>query len=257
MARTTYPVIPQPTADPAGMLATLRAVHDTVEQLKLNSIPATAQQATKGAQIFALAGSVAAQQAATVINVTQQITNVTNSVTGIQGQITTLQAALQALTTLEHQDYITFMGLIATIQASIVTMQAQIAVLQAQVLLIGVPVLAYINASAAPITLGTPVYISAAGQVSPAVASSVATSKVVGLVNDASIASLASGNIRVAGVVNGLSGLVPGSVYYLDPVNAGKITLTAPTAVGQVVLPIGFALTSTSLELVIERSILL
>lgn len=58
-----------------------------------------------------------------------------------------------------------------------------------------------------------------------------------------------SAHVVSAGIVNGFSNLTVGQVYYLDPSNTGAITTTRPTAVGTFVVPIGCAITSTSLRI--------
>jgi hypothetical protein len=57
--------------------------------------------------------------------------------------------------------------------------------------------------------------------------------------------------------VAGTSLLSPGAVYYLSPDTAGRITVTAPTAGGHVVLTIGRALSATVLDVEIGEPILL
>ena len=52
-----------------------------------------------------------------------------------------------------------------------------------------------------------------------------------------------------SGVLNNNSGLITGSIYYLDPGNVGGITATRPTTVGVYSVPIGLALTSTALRI--------
>lgn len=53
------------------------------------------------------------------------------------------------------------------------------------------------------------------------------TTAIVGMV-PSSIASGASGSIRLSGMMTGLSGLVVGSDYYVDAAVSGSITVTAP-----------------------------
>jgi len=55
----------------------------------------------------------------------------------------------------------------------------------------------------------------------------------------------------------GAAVLVTNSVYYLDPDTAGKLTTTAPTAVGQYVVKIGRATSTTTMDLDIRDAILL
>jgi hypothetical protein len=124
------------------------------------------------------------------------------------------------------------------------------------------------NAEAAPIVIGTPVYGFAAGQVKKGQANALSTSEVTGLVGQTSIANGASGQVTLDGLLNattaqwdavtgGSGGLVFNTRYYLDPATAGKLTATAPTAVGQVVKEIGVAMSTTDLKINIMPGILL
>ena len=61
-----------------------------------------------------------------------------------------------------------------------------------------------------------------------------------------SLASAASGNVIMSGIVTGLTGLTPGSIYYLG--TAGTITLTPTTATGNVLWIVGQALSATTLQ---------
>ncbi len=121
---------------------------------------------------------------------------------------------------------------------------------------------------ATPAVIGNAVYISASGTFKLAKANAAGTAGVFGLVNDTSIAAAASGLIAVAGVlvattgqwdaVTGqVGGLTAGSVYYLDPSTFGNITATAPTTVGQLVVAVGRALSTTEMEVSAEVPILL
>lgn len=116
------------------------------------------------------------------------------------------------------------------------------------------------NNNASPIVIGNVVYTDSAGGVDLAQADAIGTSEIVGLVRDASIASAASGEIQTDGVLTASTGqwdnvagttggLDVGVVYYLDPTTPGDMTDTAPTAVGQVVIRIGTAISTTSLEI--------
>jgi hypothetical protein len=122
------------------------------------------------------------------------------------------------------------------------------------------------NNNASPIVIGQTVYTDAASGVDLAQADAIATTEVVGLVRDASIASAAAGDIQTDGIltattgqwdtVTGLTGgLNVGVVYYLDPSTAGNLTETATTAVGQFVVRIGIALSTTELEISIMEPI--
>ena len=122
--------------------------------------------------------------------------------------------------------------------------------------------------SSAAITLGTPVYASAADTVKRAQANTKTTAKLAGLVYDSTIAAAGVGNIAQSGVVIGTTtqwdvvagttgGLIFNSNYFLDPATPGKLTATPPTTVGQCNVLIGLALSTTELELQIAQPVLL
>lgn len=124
------------------------------------------------------------------------------------------------------------------------------------------------NVNAGAIVIGAPVYSPSAGNFDKARANAIGTADVVGLGADVSTAASASGNVQTSGAVTattgqwdavtgGSGGLTAGSVYYLDPTTAGKLTTTAPTTVTQLVVRIGVALSTTQLELCIDQPILL
>lgn len=89
------------------------------------------------------------------------------------------------------------------------------------------------------------VYISSANSVSPADASALATSEVVGFALAAASAT-ASVQVRHEGVVPGFSGLTPGARQFLS-LTTGAITATPPTASGEVVFLVGYAKSATEL----------
>lgn len=122
--------------------------------------------------------------------------------------------------------------------------------------------------SSAAISLGVPVYASAAGVVKRAQANAKATSRLAGLVSDTTIAASAIGNIASSGVLVGttaqwdavagtIGGLAFNTVYFLSPVAVGSITATPPTTVGQCNTLIGTAISATELELQIAQPVLL
>ncbi len=92
------------------------------------------------------------------------------------------------------------------------------------------------NANSAAITIGQPVYSSAANNVDLASSAAASSARVIGLVVDASIAAAAAGTIQTNGVftssdwtsVIGATTLTSGAVYYLSA-TAGLLTATAPT----------------------------
>lgn len=122
---------------------------------------------------------------------------------------------------------------------------------------------------ATTVVIGMVVYIDAASGFKRAQANAVSTAVAVGLCFDTSIAPSASGNICTGGVMTattgqwgavitgGPSGLTAGALYYIDPATPGFITLTAPSTVGQVVAPVGLALSTTDMEIRLLTNILL
>lgn len=121
-----------------------------------------------------------------------------------------------------------------------------------------VDVVTLTNANAGAAVIGEPVYISAAGSFDKARANASGTTKAIGLVLTASIASGVSGTIQKDGtftatagqwdtVTGGTGGLTAGSIYYLSEATAGRLTTTAPTS--GYILPIGIALSTTDFEI--------
>jgi len=67
----------------------------------------------------------------------------------------------------------------------------------------------------------------------------------------AAIASAATGTVRLGnGVVTGLTGLTIGALYYLSAATPGGITLTAPSATGNIVYAVGRAKSATEFNYV-------
>ena len=122
------------------------------------------------------------------------------------------------------------------------------------------------NNNVASVVIGSPVYNDSAGTVDLAQADAAATVEVLGLVKDATIAAAASGAIQTDGVIaattaqwdvatGDVGGLTAGSVYYLDPDTAGMLTTTAPTAVGDFVVRVGKAISTTEMEITVLQPI--
>lgn len=112
------------------------------------------------------------------------------------------------------------------------------------------------NDEAGSIVIGTPVYMDAASGVKKAKANALATSKVVGLVKDTTIATTAQGVIHTDGIMSATTGqwdavcgttggLTFGTLYFLDPATAGLMTTTAPSTVGQYVRPVMIGISAT------------
>ena len=124
------------------------------------------------------------------------------------------------------------------------------------------------NNNAGAIVIGQPVYVDGAGTVDTAQADALATANVLGLVADTSISAAASGGIQTGGrltattgewdaVTGQTGGLTAGAKYFLDASASGSLTTTAPTADGEVVAPVGEALSTTEMEIDIDQTILL
>jgi hypothetical protein len=110
-----------------------------------------------------------------------------------------------------------------------------------------------------------PVYAKANGKVALAEASAVLTADVIGFVEDASIADGLDGAIQNAGVLvattdewdavtDETGGLTEGARYYLST-TAGKLTVTPPTEVGEILASLGVAMDTTRLVINIQTPI--
>lgn len=119
------------------------------------------------------------------------------------------------------------------------------------------------NSSVSSISIGTPVYISAASACQPSRANATGTAKVIGLVSATTIAASATGTVRKDGTLTATTGqwdtvtgqtggLTPGSTYFLSAATVGLMTTTAPTTGW--VLPVGIALSTVDLEIQIGNS---
>jgi hypothetical protein len=121
------------------------------------------------------------------------------------------------------------------------------------------------NGTAGAVTEGMAVYVSAVDEVQLAQADIVATSRVIGLVKSASIASTSTGTILTDGIldvadwtdVTGTEFLTAGLSYYLSATTPGQLTTTRPVGGGESVVYVGRAISTTTLEISIERPILL
>jgi hypothetical protein len=116
------------------------------------------------------------------------------------------------------------------------------------------------NDEAGAIVIGTPVYNDVNDGVKKAKADASGTKDVIGLMRDASTAAAASGAVQVNGVLSATTGqwdtafgtsggLTKGTRYYLSGTTAGLGAGTAPSTVGQYVVELGLALSTTELLL--------
>ena len=125
-----------------------------------------------------------------------------------------------------------------------------------------------VNNEVGAIVIGTPVYAQASGAVKKAMANAVGTAKVEGLMFDITTAAAGTGNMATAGVLSATTaqwdavagttgGLAFNTTYFLSPTTAGLLTATVPTTVGQLVVRVGRALSSTAMMIDIQDPILL
>ena len=95
-------------------------------------------------------------------------------------------------------------------------------------------------------------YISAANNVSKALANNTSASYMIGFAKTAA-ADTNPVDVVSEGVLGGFTGLTAGSRYYLDDTTAGAITATAPTASGKTIVQVGYAKSTTALQIHIEQ----
>jgi hypothetical protein len=124
----------------------------------------------------------------------------------------------------------------------------------------GGDVIVQTNDEATPIVIGTPVYNDAADGVKKAKADASGTSNVIGLLRDVSITNGVAGSIQTSGTLTATTaqwdavfgttgGLTFGTRYFLSAATSGQGTATAPSTVGQNVVLLGIANSSTELQL--------
>src|SRR6266478_2697572 len=99
--------------------------------------------------------------------------------------------------------------------------------------------------------LGDIVYIDAADGVKKAKADASGTTKAIAIATT-TITNGTTGVYKTAGTLAGLAGLTAGSIYYLSAATAGAMTTTAPSTVGQYVVRLGTAVSTTELLISIE-----
>ena len=112
--------------------------------------------------------------------------------------------------------------------------------------------------------IGQPVYIKLGGTIGLAKADSLTTAIAAGL-TVAPVSSGLTGRYSTDGSirqtdwtnVTGTTKLIVGRRYYLDDANAGRLTITAPTADSSLVVPIGYANDEDTLTIEIQTPVLL
>lgn len=86
-----------------------------------------------------------------------------------------------------------------------------------------------------------------------AIATAANTAEVVGMVSR--VISATQFELTLSGEVSGLTGLTAGEVYFLSAATAGATTITEPSTIGQVSVPVGIASSTTSLYVAPKRGI--
>lgn len=95
-------------------------------------------------------------------------------------------------------------------------------------------------------------YISAADNVSKALADNTSKSYAIGFAK-AATADTDPVDVQSEGVLAGFTGLTAGARYYLDPTTAGLITSTIPSGSGKTIVQVGYAKSTTALQIHIEQ----
>jgi hypothetical protein len=124
------------------------------------------------------------------------------------------------------------------------------------------------NDETGAIVIGTPVYNDANDGVKKAKADASGTKDVIGLVRDTSITNATTGAIQTSGILSATTGqwdaafstsggLTKGTRYFLSAATGGLGTSTAPSTVGQYVVELGIAISTTELLLGPFKPILL
>lgn len=119
----------------------------------------------------------------------------------------------------------------------------------------------------ATLVAGQIVYTSAADHVNKAKADASGTAIVLGLAN-AAIASGAAGPVQTGGIITlttaqwdvvagTTGGLVFNTPYFLSATTPGLMSATAPSAVGQFVVELGVAISTTEFQIGVKKRVLL
>lgn len=116
--------------------------------------------------------------------------------------------------------------------------------------------------AAANLAPGMPVYVNGLGKLAPASAAALASSSAVGLCAAATASGFAapvncaSLSLSNWAAIAGAAALSPNQTYYLG-VAPGTISAVAPSTPGLVVVPVGRAVSATTLEISIAQPVLL
>jgi len=121
-----------------------------------------------------------------------------------------------------------------------------------------------VNNTGGTLNIATPVYVTG-GNANPAQADTISTSRVSGFttetVADTDPVDVQTDGLLIAttgewdAVTGQTGGLTEGTTYYLSEATAGQMTVNAPTVDGDIVVPLGQALSSTEFEIEIGAPI--
>lgn len=154
------------------------------------------------------------------------------------------------------------------IRKPLVIVGGQIQQLQAGDSIANLITLSQTNDEAGAVVIGTPVYNDVADGVKKAQANAAATTLVLGLVADVTVAAGQPVNVQTSDILvattaqwdtvtGGSGGLTAKADYFLDPATAGKLTAVATGASGQYLVRIGRALSPTELDIRIDPTTIL
>lgn len=88
-----------------------------------------------------------------------------------------------------------------------------------------------------------------------AIATAANTAEVVGMVSR--VISATQFELTLSGEVSGLTGLTAGEVYFLSAATAGATTITEPSTIGQVSVPVGIASSTTTMYVAPKRGVVI
>ena len=119
------------------------------------------------------------------------------------------------------------------------------------------------NDEAGALVIGNIVYSDVADGVKKAQANAAATQKPLGFVTDVTVATGQPVNIQTSDILTATTaqwdavagttgGLAANTDYYLDPATPGKITATPTSTVGQYLRRVGYAFSTTELDIRID-----
>jgi hypothetical protein len=118
--------------------------------------------------------------------------------------------------------------------------------------------LSFTNNDGTTMLMGDIGYYFGSGAVKKARADAAATIPQLCFCVETSLANLGIGVFQLYGIIQvPTAPFVTNTAYYLSPTTAGAITATPPSTAGQYIIKVGFAYSTTTFHIKIERPILL